>query len=103
MNHTLITPECKQCFSYTPHTDSGKNCCQTIGCNYELRSTIANTNPNMICGVSFQTLLNAEVDNFNKCNSAQNTSVVSTINSQNQSVISSQLTSQLLNYGNQKI
>ena len=99
MNHTLITPECNQCFSYKPHTDSGQKCCRTIECNYELRSTIANTKPNMICGASFQTLLNTEIDNLNRCNSAQNTSNVSTINSLNQSAISSQLTSQLLNYG----
>jgi len=98
-NQTEITRECKECFNYTPVIDNDKHCCNKIGCNYEVASTLSSSNPNLSCGASFQTYLNQSVQNFYECNSNVNTTVVSTFNTVNNSIIGSQLQSQLLNYG----
>jgi len=96
---TEITRQCKECFNYTPSIENVKNCCNKIGCNYELASTISSSNPNLSCGASFQTYLNQSTQNFYEANNNVNTVVVSTFNNQNSNSISAQLQSQLLNYG----
>lgn len=96
-----ITRQCKECFNYV-RPGLTKPCCANIECNYEIRSTISSQEPNRTCGASFQTLLNQTVAAYGKCNSQNNTTIISDFNTANSDTISAQLQAQLLGYGTQR-
>ncbi len=95
-----INRTCRECFNYTPQTNfENRRCCNNIGCDYYLSSTIQASNPCISSGASFQTLLNQRQSNFFQTNETVNTGLISTYNNENSTIIGRQLQAQLLNYG----
>ncbi len=95
-----INRNCKECFSYVPYTDYNlPGCCKNNSCNYEILSSITNTNPTLVKGASFQTYLQSTENNFFTTNQTVNTEIVSTYNTNNQQQISSLLVGQLITFG----